>query len=168
MNTDNSEHFKWNTVLTRHRTIIANNCNCKWLLREQKIYPFKTRLIDSENPVTKHIFWIKWHIKKINICYTFHSITIIAHKQNGKLLNINIASVILFLTIKGMSWPWSYGSWSYNYLCNQFLSPLMWVRISIKVRCTTLCDKVCLWLATGQWFSLGPQVSSTNKLTTTI
>ena len=65
--------------------------------------------------------------------------------------------MILFLTIKGLSWPWSYGSWSYNYLCNQFLSPLMlWVRISIRVRCTTLCDKVCLWLATGRWFSPGP------------
>jgi len=25
---------------------------------------------------------------------------------------------------KGPSWPWSYGSWIYNYLCNQCLSPL--------------------------------------------
>jgi hypothetical protein len=28
---------------------------------------------------------------------------------------------------------------------------------------TTLCDKVCQLLATGQWFSLGTPVSSTNK-----
>ena len=28
---------------------------------------------------------------------------------------------------------------------------------------TTLCDKVCQWLATGQWFSLGVLVSYTNK-----
>ena len=28
---------------------------------------------------------------------------------------------------------------------------------------TTLCDKVCQWLATGRWFSLGPPISSTNK-----
>jgi hypothetical protein len=28
---------------------------------------------------------------------------------------------------------------------------------------TTLCDKVFQWLATGQWFSLGTPVSSTNK-----
>jgi hypothetical protein len=27
----------------------------------------------------------------------------------------------------------------------------------------TLCDKVCQWLATGQWFSPGTPVSSTNK-----
>ena len=30
-------------------------------------------------------------------------------------------------------------------------------------RCTTLCDKVCQWLAIGRWFSPGPLVSSTNK-----
>jgi len=28
---------------------------------------------------------------------------------------------------------------------------------------TTLCDKVCLRLATGRWFSPGTPVSSTNK-----
>jgi hypothetical protein len=28
---------------------------------------------------------------------------------------------------------------------------------------TTLCDKVCQWLATGRWFSPGTQVSSTNR-----
>jgi len=63
---------------------------------------------------------------------------------------------------KGPSWPWSYGSW--DYLCNQCLSPLMlWVRIPIRARCTTLCDKVCQWLGTDRWFSPGPPVSSTNK-----
>jgi hypothetical protein len=40
---------------------------------------------------------------------------------------------------------------------------MLWVRISIRARCTPLCDKVCQWLATGRWFSLGPPVFSTNK-----
>ena len=40
---------------------------------------------------------------------------------------------------------------------------MLWVRISIRTRCTTLCDKVCQWLATSQWFSPGTPVSSTNK-----
>ena len=62
------------------------------------------------------------------------------------------------------SWPWSDGSWIYNYLCIQCLSPLMlWVPISIRARCTALCDKVCQWLAPGRWFSPDPPVSSTNK-----
>ena len=58
----------------------------------------------------------------------------------------------------------SYGSWIYNYLCNQFLSPLLlWAWISIRAKCSTLCDIVCQWLATGQWFSPGSPVSSINK-----
>ena len=62
---------------------------------------------------------------------------------------------------RGPSWPWSYGSWIYNYLCNQCLSPCMlWFRISMRAKCTTLCDKVCQWLATGRWFSPGTPVSS--------
>jgi hypothetical protein len=35
----------------------------------------------------------------------------------------------------GLSWSWSYGSWTYNYLWNQFLSPLklwVWIRSSLK------------------------------------
>ena len=39
----------------------------------------------------------------------------------------------------------------------------LWVRIPIRrgVLDTTLCDKVCQWLATGRWFS---PVSSNNKV----
>jgi hypothetical protein len=40
---------------------------------------------------------------------------------------------------------------------------MLGVRISIRARCTPLCDKACQWLATGRWFSPGPPVSSTNK-----
>ena len=36
------------------------------------------------------------------------------------------------------------------------------VRLPPRARCTTLCDKVCQWLAAGRWFSPGPLVSSTN------
>ena len=63
---------------------------------------------------------------------------------------------------QGPSLPWSYGSWFYNYLCNQYLS-VLWIRISVMAKCTTLCDKVCQWLPTGRWFSSRPPVSSTNK-----
>jgi hypothetical protein len=51
-----------------------------------------------------------------------------------------------------------------GFICNQCLSPLtLWVRIPLRrgVLDTTLCDKVCQWLATGQRFSPGPPVSST-------
>ena len=39
------------------------------------------------------------------------------------------------------------------------ISPLMlWVRITIRTRCTKLSDKVCQWFATGRWFSPGSLV----------
>jgi len=42
--------------------------------------------------------------------------------------------------LAGSSWPWSYGSRIYNYLCNWCLSPLMvWVRLPLRARSTTLC-----------------------------
>ena len=67
---------------------------------------------------------------------------------------------------QGLSWSWSNGSWIYNYLRNQCLSPLtlwIWTLLRRGVLNTTLCDKVCQWLATGRWFSLGTPVSYTNK-----
>jgi hypothetical protein len=58
---------------------------------------------------------------------------------------------------QGLSWPWSYGGWIYNYLWNQWLSPLMLcVRLPLRARCTTLCDKVYQWLGTVHWFSPDP------------
>jgi hypothetical protein len=68
--------------------------------------------------------------------------------------------------LEGGGAMWSYGSWISNYLCNRCLSPLtLRVRTPLKlgVLDTTLCDKVCQWLATGRWFSPGTPVSSTNK-----
>ena len=69
-------------------------------------------------------------------------------------------------TCMGPSWLWSYGSWIYNYLWNQCLSPLtLQVRIPLRwgVLDRTLCDKVCQWLGAGQWFSVSIPVSSTNN-----
>ena len=57
-------------------------------------------------------------------------------------------------------WSRSYGSWIYNYLCNQCLSPLMlWVRMPFMARCTRyniMCSS--LSVTCGRLV-----VSSTNK-----
>ena len=78
-----------------------------------------------------------------------------------------------FQHFMGPSWPWSNGSFDliYNYLCNPCLSPLMlWVRISIRVRCTTLCDQVCQWHVGGflRVLRFPPPVILTHKQTTNI
>jgi len=52
-----------------------------------------------------------------------------------------------------------------TYIAYKYLSPLtLWVQISLRwsVLDTTLCDKVCQWLATGRRFSPGTLLSSTN------
>jgi hypothetical protein len=62
---------------------------------------------------------------------------------------------------KGSSWSWSYGSWIYDYLCNQCHSPLTWVWIPLMTRCmfdTTLCDQV--WV-----LRFPPPIKLTNNIT---
>jgi hypothetical protein len=50
-------------------------------------------------------------------------------------------------------------AWRYIYL----YTISVYHRWSIEFA-STLCDKVCQWIATGQWFSPGTPVSSTNKI----
>jgi hypothetical protein len=95
----------------------------------------------------------------------FSEITILIWNKIGMIVHLMIVfNGNVYKGKLGPSWSWSYGSWIYNYLCNRYISPLvLWVRISIRARSTTLCDEVCQWLATGRWFSPGTQVFSTNK-----
>jgi len=78
----------------------------------------------------------------------------------------SLSPYIKYHVYLGLLWPWLYGNWIYNYLCDQCLSPLkLWVRPRSwrGVLDATLCDKVCQWLATGWWFSPGTLVSSTTR-----
>jgi hypothetical protein len=54
------------------------------------------------------------------------------------------------------SWPWSYGSWIHNYLCNQCISPLkLWVWIPFMGRCTWYninCGRLVLFYFTTNQF----------------
>jgi len=55
------------------------------------------------------------------------------HSKQGERLYMNNNTT----TYRGPSWPWSYGSWIYNYICNRCPSPLMLsVRMPFVVRCT--------------------------------
>ena len=81
----------------------------------------------------------------------------------------DVCYIDIHIKIEGSSWSRSYGSWIYNYLCNQCLSPLtLLVRIPLRrglVNITFYYDKVCQWLAAGLqvlWFP--PPI----KLTTSI
>ena len=98
-------------------------------------------------------------INMISICNTNN---IKENNENYTEVHVKYENVIKqYNTDRGRSW--SYGSWIYNYLCNQCLSPLtLWIRIPFRrvALDTTLRDAVCQWLATGRWFS---PISSTNR-----
>jgi hypothetical protein len=105
----------------------------------------------------KGLSWSWYSIYVISIIYTLKGLS-------WSWYSIYVISIIY--TLKGLSWLWSYGSWIYNYICNQCLSPLtLWVQILFRwsILDPTLCDKVCQWLVAGRWFSLDTLVSSTNK-----
>ena len=84
------------------------------------------------------------------------------------IFNISIPIGYFVLFWQGPSWPWSYGFTTIYAIPKQCLSPLVLrVRISIRARRTTLCNKVCQSLAVGGFLRVlrfPPPV----KLTTTI
>ena len=77
---------------------------------------------------------------------------------------------ISFCSVKLNVTDMSYSSWfkrnknSLHLIC---LSPiivlLLWVRLPLWARSTTLCDQVGQWLATGRWFSPGPSTNKTDR-----
>jgi hypothetical protein len=49
------------------------------------------------------------------------------------MYNVRIRNVQMVYCL----WSWSYGSWIYNYICNQGLSPLkLWFQIPFMARCS--------------------------------
>ena len=99
---------------------------------------------------TQHKQWTLALYKYDSLHFTGSSMTWIQRRTN------QVGNVYIFCNMiawnlhlnSGPSWSLSFGSWIYNYLCNQCLSPLtLWVRIPLRRDWldTTLCDKVCQW-----------------------
>ena len=82
----------------------------------------------------------KWRDKneiKITWCLFTHTTGILFSELDlVKNVMVYIYWTFMFslvsIKFKASSWSWSYGSWIYNYLCNQCLSPpKLWVRIAL-------------------------------------
>ena len=114
-------------------------------------------LSETTRPYNLNVAGMLPHFISFHFNETFH----MAFRWSCSFL---CSELSIFIDSNGASW--SYGSWSYNYLCNQYLSPLtLWVQNPLRrdVLDTTLCDKVCQWLVTGRLFSPDTSVSSINK-----
>jgi hypothetical protein len=69
----------------------------------------------------------------------------------GMIHNGSLAVYVCSNVIEGLSWSRLYGSWIYNYLCNQCLSPLkLQVRTPFMPRCTLYIAA----LHDFEWFGL--------------
>ena len=104
--------------------------------------------------------------------HPFKCLIVLAVPMGKKALHMSILSWhckahVFFIFLEESSWQWLYGSWIYNYICNQCLT--LWVRIQLRrgIRDTTLCDKVCQLRQVGG-FLLGLQFPPPIKLTATI
>ena len=134
-------------------------------------------LVDNLNT----LFWlvhvilgcIYWNVLLAWICFHWiHLRPLLDLKLNTKIkpLTKNCSTCIVLISLHNsfrgrngharmvVGFITTYVISTYHHWCWEFES-----RSGRGVHVPTLCDKVCQWLATGQWFSPGPPVSSTNK-----
>ena len=93
-----------------------------------------------------------------------------------------VACYLVTYAHSNIDWTTSmaYQNWPFNvlasnatldlqlYLWNQCISPLtlwVWIPLMRDVLDTTLCGKVCQWLAAGRWFSPDTPVSDRHDIT---
>ena len=118
-----SGYWDWNKVLTLTKLWMIKKYNQFHILFVKYV---KFSVIFTENKVLT-LEPKLWIIEKLS----FH----IFFMKYVKFSVIFTGNKALTLELKRLSW--SYGSWIYNYLCNQCLSPLMlWVRTRFMARCT--------------------------------
>jgi hypothetical protein len=105
---------------------------------------------------TQHFFFYKICKSGQQNLYKWSHVPGIESDQEVKSISSTSQGQINSDLLQRPSWLWSYGSWIYNYLCNQCLSPLkLWVRTLFMARCTwynirwsslsVTCDRSVVW-----------------------
>ena len=107
------------------------------------------KMLMIQSDLIIHICWrLFWNVVKVFSCELIFNLMII---------------VLIYISCWGsrcgrnrmvVGFTTTYAISTYHHKCCEFES---------HSGDTTLCDKVCQWLATGQWFSPGTPISSTNK-----
>jgi hypothetical protein len=118
----------WQQIILFSRTVKQNwndMCVTQDLNSFGEIIAHAHCSVDEKDMQISYLYYACIHIRLITCCWFNHYYRMTTFKIET-------------------SWPWSYGGWIYNYLCNRCLTPLMfWVQIPLNARGTTLCDKVC-------------------------
>ena len=107
--------------------------------------------------VHEFILHLTWDLNLIEVCATHIMIILfrVLRYQAIRLSFLTLLSVGFFLTTARYLQSYYGMGVSLFFLCRQ--------RSCRGVLDTTLCEKICQWLATSRWFSPSTPVSSTNK-----
>ena len=80
-----------------------------------------------------HLYKYKY-VNLFFICHIFQCITWWRH-----VIEQNYIIHVLDCWFHSVQGPWTYGSWIYDYLCNQCISPLkLWIRTPFMAMCTRI------------------------------
>jgi hypothetical protein len=143
-----TQKAKWGMIIQRPSSVLHNfshSHSILYLEPQNHICFHKSMLLSLGN--TCIVFAL--HAWSTCLCKTHMNLLLAYPTQRGLCIIVITGAQSQLLLY------WSYGSWIYNYLCNQFLSPLKFEFLSWRcVLDTTIYDRVSKWLAVGQWFCL--------------
>jgi hypothetical protein len=131
-----NDRGKIRKIPTRTKRLTSMTLSCHsswfgWLIHIKKCLFFK-------QPSNDHKGLGLWCLTPLSIILQlYHGISALLVEETGVPGENHWPVVSYWKTLNCPLWPWSYGSWIYNYLCNQCLSPLMlWFWILLIARCT--------------------------------
>ena len=114
--------------------LLTRQASIKWILLATR--NFHSPLV-SWRAVVSHRLYIVVNMKNEHQKHTEHMLRALTYDWTVKYEWKDSLQYISLHLGWGPSWSWSYGSWIYNYLWNQCLSPLkLWVRTPFMARCT--------------------------------
>ena len=126
-----------NNLLLRDRTFNFQGSRVEEGLIAKIIWPDKSVTLPQFVIEIFASFRSIFFLFKISRQITVLQIKITPPHLDGRYLSIGVKPTHSLYLMGRCGRRWSYGSWIYNYLCNQCLSPLkLWVLIQIMSRCT--------------------------------
>ena len=137
--------------------------NCKIVMGTNMLYIKSTKNLlyfsgEHCSPIRHRLFFFCCTFI-LNVFITMKCLWVILQNKKCYLKNISwIVSTKTLHQYRGPSWSWSYGSWIYNYLCNQCLST-----ITLEVQIPIAARNNIMWSSLSETLgrSVVSQVSST-------